>query len=44
MVLTMDDDDKIVAMRGDKAQPMSKGYACFKGCRPKRRTMAPSVC
>ena len=29
--ITVDDDDKILNVRGDKDQPMTKGYACFKG-------------
>jgi anaerobic selenocysteine-containing dehydrogenase len=30
-VLTIDDDDRIVKVRGDRDNPMSRGYACFKG-------------
>lgn len=30
-VLTLDEADRIVDIRGDKAQPMSRGYACGKG-------------
>ena len=30
-LLTLDEDDRIVDIRGDKAQPMSRGYACAKG-------------
>ena len=29
--MTIDDDERIVSIRGDKAQPLTKGYACFKG-------------
>src|SRR5215510_14178632 len=29
--LTIDENDKIVRIRGDREQPMSRGYACFKG-------------
>lgn len=29
--VTVDDNDHIVDIRGDKDQPMSKGYACFMG-------------
>jgi anaerobic selenocysteine-containing dehydrogenase len=29
--LKIDDDDRIVEIRGDKEQPMTRGYACFKG-------------
>jgi anaerobic selenocysteine-containing dehydrogenase len=31
MLLTIDEDDHIVDIRGDRKSPMSKGYACFKG-------------
>lgn len=31
MEMTIDDHDRIVSIRGDKAQPLTKGYACFKG-------------
>ena len=30
-LLTVDENDRIVDIRGDKAQPMSRGYACAKG-------------
>ena len=30
-LLTLDEYDRIVQIRGDKAQPMSRGYACAKG-------------
>jgi anaerobic selenocysteine-containing dehydrogenase len=30
-VLKIDEDDRIVEIRGDKDQPMSRGYACAKG-------------
>ena len=30
-LLTLDASDRIVDIRGDKAQPMSRGYACAKG-------------
>lgn len=29
--LSLDDDDRILSIRGDKEHPLSKGYACFKG-------------
>jgi anaerobic selenocysteine-containing dehydrogenase len=29
--LTIDEHERIVAMRGDKANPLTAGYACFKG-------------
>lgn len=31
VVLTIDDKDRIIGMRGDKDSPLSRGYACFKG-------------
>lgn len=31
MLLTVDDADRIVHIRGDEDQPMTRGYACFKG-------------
>jgi anaerobic selenocysteine-containing dehydrogenase len=31
MVLTIEDDGRILDIRGDDDQPMNKGYACFKG-------------
>lgn len=31
MVLTLDDDERINAIRPDKDDPMSEGFACFKG-------------
>ena len=31
MVLTIDEDDRIVQISGDRDGPMTKGYACFKG-------------
>ena len=30
-MLTLDDRDRIVDIRGGKDQPMSRGYACAKG-------------
>ena len=29
--LTIDDQDRIVSIRGDENNAMSRGYACFKG-------------
>ncbi|WP_363738260.1 hypothetical protein, partial [Sphingobium sp. LMA1-1-1.1] len=29
--LTIDDEDRIVSIRGDENNAMSRGYACFKG-------------
>lgn len=31
VVLTIDDDDRITGVRGDKSHPNSQGYACLKG-------------
>jgi len=31
VVLTLDDKERIVAVRGDRSHPVSAGYACFKG-------------
>ena len=31
VVLTIDGEDRIVGVRGDKDNPMTRGYACFKG-------------
>lgn len=31
MVLTIDEDERITSIRGDKDQPLGRGYACFKG-------------
>lgn len=31
MRLTVDDDGRILSIRGDQDNPMTKGYACFKG-------------
>ena len=31
MVLTLNEDDRIVAIRPDKQDPVSEGFACFKG-------------
>ncbi|MBB3862155.1 anaerobic selenocysteine-containing dehydrogenase [Novosphingobium hassiacum] len=34
VVLTIDNDDRIVGVRGDDENPLSRGYACFKGRQP----------
>ena len=31
VVLTIDGEDRIVGVRGDKESPLTRGYACFKG-------------
>lgn len=30
-ILTLDEDDRIISVRGDRDNPMSRGHACFKG-------------
>jgi anaerobic selenocysteine-containing dehydrogenase len=34
VILTIDESDRIVGVRGDKDSPLSQGYACFKGRQP----------
>jgi len=34
VILTIDGEDRIVSVRGDKDNPLSRGYACFKGLQP----------
>lgn len=34
VILTIDSEDRIVSVRGDKDNPLSRGYACFKGLQP----------
>lgn len=34
VVLTIDENDRILSVKGDKNNPLSKGYACFKGLQP----------
>lgn len=34
VILTIDDQDRIIGVRGDKDSPLSRGYACFKGRQP----------
>jgi anaerobic selenocysteine-containing dehydrogenase len=33
MLATVDDDGRLLALRGDRNHPMTAGYACFKGLR-----------
>ncbi len=40
-MLTVDEDDRIVEIRGDKAQPMSRGYACAKGLQAEENHHGP---
>jgi anaerobic selenocysteine-containing dehydrogenase len=43
MVLSVDDDEnRIVEIRGDKANPMSRGYVCFKGLQAEEAHHGPS--
>ena len=43
VVLTVDDSqNRIVDIRGDKANPMSNGYVCFKGLQAEEMHHAPS--
>jgi anaerobic selenocysteine-containing dehydrogenase len=42
MVLTVDDDGHIAYIRGDKDQPMSKGYVCFKGLQAEEAHHGPA--
>jgi anaerobic selenocysteine-containing dehydrogenase len=43
MVLSVDDEaNRIVAIRGDKANPMSRGYVCFKGLQAEEAHHGPS--
>lgn len=43
MVLKIDDDEnKIVEIRGDKENPMSRGYVCFKGLQAEEAHHGPS--
>lgn len=34
VVLTIDSDERIVGVRGDNDNPLTRGYACFKGRQP----------
>jgi anaerobic selenocysteine-containing dehydrogenase len=40
-LLTVDEADRIVEIRGDKAQPMSRGYACAKGLQAEENHHGP---
>jgi anaerobic selenocysteine-containing dehydrogenase len=42
MVLTIDENEHIVSIRGDKAQPLSHGYACFKGLQAEEAHHGPA--
>lgn len=41
MILTIDDNERIISARGDKANPLSQGYACFKGRQPEASHHGP---
>ena len=41
-VLMIDDDERIVSIRGDKDQPLSRGYACFKGLQAEEAHHGPA--
>jgi anaerobic selenocysteine-containing dehydrogenase len=40
-LLTVDEADRIVEIRGDKSQPMSRGYACAKGLQAEENHHGP---
>jgi len=42
MVLTIDEDESIVSIRGDKDQPLGHGYACFKGLQAEEAHHGPA--
>lgn len=42
MVLTIDEGNRIVSIRGDKDQPLSRGYACFKGLQAEEAHHGPA--
>lgn len=42
MILTVDENERIVSIRGDKEQPLSKGYACFKGLQAEEAHHTPA--
>lgn len=41
VVLTIDENDRIVGVRGDKDSPLTRGYACFKGRQPEASHHGP---
>jgi anaerobic selenocysteine-containing dehydrogenase len=41
VVLTIDRDDRIVGVKGDKNSPLTRGYACFKGLQPEASHHGP---
>ena len=40
--LWIDENDRIVDIQGDREQPMSKGYACFKGLQAEEAHHGPA--
>ncbi|MET0987737.1 MAG: molybdopterin-dependent oxidoreductase, partial [Steroidobacteraceae bacterium] len=42
MVLTIDETERIVGITGDKEQPMTKGYVCWKGLQAEEAHHGPS--
>lgn len=42
VVLGVDEEDRIVAIRADREHPVSRGYACFKGLQAPSNHYAPS--
>jgi anaerobic selenocysteine-containing dehydrogenase len=42
MVLTVDDADRIVDIRGDREHPLTRGYACFKGLQAEEAHHGPA--
>src|SRR5689334_18655638 len=42
MILDIDEDGRIVSARGDKAHPLTRGYACIKGLQAPEAHNGPS--
>ena len=42
MLLTIDEDERILDIRGDPDQPMNRGYACFKGLQAEEAHHGPA--
>lgn len=41
VILTIDENDRILSVRGDKDSPLTRGYACFKGRQPEASHHGP---
>ena len=41
VVLTIDSNERIIGVRGDKDSPLTHGYACFKGRQPESSHHGP---